>query len=103
MQLIGMLDSPYVRRVAIALRLFDLPFEHAPISVFSAYDAFAQQVKQLAGLVPICCVCKKIRDDGNFWRQVESYVAEHTDAKFSHGYCPDCFGKIKAEIMAQTA
>src|SRR5882762_3915551 len=61
------------------------------------------QVKQLAGLVPICCVCKKIRDDRNFWRQVESYVAEHTDAKFSHGYCPDCFGKIKDEIMAQTA
>jgi DNA-binding response OmpR family regulator len=58
------------------------------------------QVKQLAGLVPICCVCKKIRDDGNFWRQVETYVAEHTDAKFSHGYCPDCFNTVKSEIDA---
>ena len=61
------------------------------------------QIKQLAGLIPICCVCKKIRDDSNFWNQVESYVAAHTDAKFSHGYCPDCFNKIKAEIEAQAA
>jgi len=42
MKLVGMLDSPYVRRVAIALRLLDLPFEHAPVSVFSTFDAFAR-------------------------------------------------------------
>lgn len=42
MKLVGMLDSPYVRRVAIALRLFDIPFEHAPVSVFSTFDAFAR-------------------------------------------------------------
>jgi glutathione S-transferase len=41
MQLIGMLDSPYVRRVAISLKLLGLPFEHRPISVFRAFDAFA--------------------------------------------------------------
>jgi len=41
MQLIGMLDSPYVRRVAISLRLLGLPFEHRSISVFRAFDAFA--------------------------------------------------------------
>ena len=41
MQLIGMLDSPYVRRVAISLRLLGLPFEHRPVSVFREFDAFA--------------------------------------------------------------
>lgn len=41
MKLIGMLDSPYVRRVAISLRLLGLDFEHQAISVFSTYDAFA--------------------------------------------------------------
>ena len=42
MQLIGMLDSPYVRRVAIALRLLDIPFDHNPLSVFSTFEAFSR-------------------------------------------------------------
>ncbi|MDO2043826.1 glutathione S-transferase N-terminal domain-containing protein, partial [Escherichia coli] len=41
MQLIGMLDSPFVRRVAIALRLLDLPYEHRPLSVFRNFEAFS--------------------------------------------------------------
>src|SRR6266446_220269 len=56
------------------------------------------QVKQLSGLLPICCVCKKVRDDKNYWQQVESYIVKRTDAKFSHGYCPDCFNKVLREI-----
>jgi len=47
-------------------------------------------VKTLSGLIPICAGCKKIRDDKNYWRQVDSYIAEHTDATFTHGLCPDC-------------
>ncbi len=56
------------------------------------------QVNQLSGLLPICCVCKKVRDDKNYWHQVESYISKHTDAQFSHGYCPDCYTKTKQEI-----
>ena len=41
MRLIGMLDSPYVRRVAVSLHLLDLPFDHEPLSVFRHFDAFA--------------------------------------------------------------
>jgi DNA-binding response OmpR family regulator len=48
-------------------------------------------VKQLQGLLPICSYCKRIRDDKNYWQQVESYIGAHTDAQFSHSYCPDCF------------
>ena len=48
------------------------------------------QVKQLVGLLPICSHCKKVRDDQNYWQQVESYIAKRTDAKFTHSYCPDC-------------
>lgn len=55
-------------------------------------------VKQLTGLLPICCVCKRVRDDKNYWQQVESYIIQRTDAKFSHGYCPDCFQKAVVEI-----
>lgn len=57
-------------------------------------------VKQLHGLLPICCYCKKVRDDKNYWHQVESYVARHTDARFSHGVCPECLQKLKKELGA---
>jgi phosphoserine phosphatase RsbU/P len=49
------------------------------------------QVNQLEGLVPICCYCKRVRDDQNYWQQVESYVSAHSHARFSHGICPTCF------------
>ena len=52
-------------------------------------DALAQ-IKQLKGMVPICMHCKKIRNDENYWQQVEEYVAEHTEADFSHSICPRC-------------
>ena len=52
------------------------------------------KVQQLQGLLPICCYCKKIRDDGNYWHQVESYVSKHADVRFSHGVCPDCLAKV---------
>lgn len=48
------------------------------------------EVKTLSGLVPICAHCKKIRDDGGYWTQVESYIQQRTHASFSHGICPEC-------------
>src|SRR5260221_3271384 len=48
-------------------------------------------VKQLSGLLPICSYCKKIRDDQNYWQQVDTYVGRHTDARFSHSVCPQCY------------
>lgn len=50
-------------------------------------------VKQLKGLLPICMFCKKIRNDGNYWQQVEDYLVEHTEADFSHSICPECLEK----------
>jgi C4-dicarboxylate-specific signal transduction histidine kinase len=53
-----------------------------------------EEVKTLSGIVPICASCKKIRDDKGYWDRVETYVAKHTEAKFSHGLCPDCAKKL---------
>jgi sigma-B regulation protein RsbU (phosphoserine phosphatase) len=58
-------------------------------------------VKQLGGLLPICSYCKKIRDDQNYWTQVESYVGKHSDAKFSHSICPQCYEDIIKPQMVQ--
>lgn len=49
-----------------------------------------QEIKTLSGIIPICSFCRKIRDDLGFWKQVEVYISTHTEARFSHGICPEC-------------
>jgi DNA-binding response OmpR family regulator len=61
-------------------------------------QAALANLKQLHGLLPICSYCKRIRGDDQYWQQVEGYVAEHSDAQFSHGICPPCYEKVSAEI-----
>jgi sigma-B regulation protein RsbU (phosphoserine phosphatase) len=51
------------------------------------------RVKALEGLLPICMYCKKVRDDHNYWEQVESYVGKRSGARFTHGICPECEAK----------
>jgi len=46
--------------------------------------------KTLSGLLPICSFCKKVRDDGGYWKQIETYLTEHSELFFTHGLCPDC-------------
>jgi len=55
-------------------------------------------VKVLSGLLPICSYCKRIRDDNDYWQQLECYVSEHTNAQFSHGICPSCFDHARAQM-----
>ena len=51
-------------------------------------------IKTLRGLLPICAACKKIRDNHGYWKQIEEYISDHSDAKFSHGICPECRQKL---------
>jgi PAS domain S-box-containing protein len=56
------------------------------------------EVRTLRGILPICANCKKIRDDKGYWNQVEKYVSNHTEAKFSHGLCPGCIEILYPEL-----
>jgi sigma-B regulation protein RsbU (phosphoserine phosphatase) len=56
----------------------------------AALERALADVHQLQGLLPICMYCKKIRSDGNYWQQVESYIGQRSGATFSHGICPEC-------------
>jgi hypothetical protein len=47
-------------------------------------------VQQLQGLIPICAWCRQVRSDGDFWEQVESYLARRSGLQFSHAICPAC-------------
>ncbi len=52
------------------------------------------KVKVLSGFLPICCSCKKIRDDKGYWNQIEEFIREHSEAEFSHSICPACAEKL---------
>lgn len=60
-------------------------------------------VQRLTGLLPICCYCKKVRDNQDYWQEVEDYLAEHGEMQFSHGVCPSCQTGMLAEFRAATA
>jgi DNA-binding response OmpR family regulator len=83
-------------RVAVGARVLALQQKLAE-RVSELQDALAS-VKQLRGLLPICSYCKRIRDDNQYWQQVEGYITDHSDAKFSHGICPSCFAKLSTEL-----
>ena len=57
------------------------------------------QVKTLSGLLPICAGCKSIRDDKGYWRRLEAYISEHSQAEFSHGLCPKCASELYPEAF----
>jgi sigma-B regulation protein RsbU (phosphoserine phosphatase) len=73
--------------------------EEERLSLIQELSHSLANVKTLRGLLPICATCKKIRDDQGYWNQLESYVAEHTMAEFTHGICPDCQVQMYHEVQ----
>jgi hypothetical protein len=62
----------------------------------SVSEALAD-VKVLSGLLPICASCKRIRSDKGYWEQIEAYIRDHSEARFSHGLCPSCIRLLYPE------
>lgn len=56
--------------------------------------AYATQVRQLEAFIPMCSYCKKVRDDQNYWQQIESYINERTGTDISHSVCPECYKRV---------
>jgi len=55
---------------------------------------FTTHISQLESMLPICSYCKKVRDDNNYWEQVETYIGQRTGTDFSHSVCPDCYENV---------
>src|SRR3954468_9759651 len=83
-------------RVAVGVRVLGLQQKLA--ERVSELETALSNVKQLRGLLPICSYCKRIRADDQYWQQVEGYIADHSEAQFSHGICPACYETISAEL-----
>ena len=64
------------------------------------HDALSK-VKLLSGLLPICAWCKKIRNDAGYWNEIENYIAEHSEADFTHGICQECIKELYPDANPQ--
>ena len=60
------------------------------------------EVKTLSGLLPMCSVCKKIRNDHGYWEAVEHFIEEHSEAEFSHGICPSACATITRNSLTRS-
>jgi HAMP domain-containing protein len=58
-----------------------------------------ERMEVMRGLLPICASCKKIRDDKGYWNQLEHFISKHSEARFSHGICPDCAVKLYGKVF----
>jgi DNA-binding response OmpR family regulator len=79
-------------RVNVGLHIVELQMSLA--GRVRELEAALAKVRQLQGILPICSYCKKIRDDQNYWQQVEGYISDHSEAEFSHSVCPSCYETV---------
>ncbi len=64
---------------------------------------FTREIGQLKALIPICAYCRQIREDDDFWSNIEQYVQAHTGSRFSHGICPQCYDKVIRDMENEVA
>jgi DNA-binding response OmpR family regulator len=84
-------------RIRVGCRVLQLQ-EKLVIHIKDLQDSL-KHIKTLQGILPICSYCKNIRDDQNYWEEVEEYVIKHSNVDFTHSICPKCYEKhVKPEI-----
>lgn len=92
----GYLLKPFEQRhlkMNIDIAVYKSELERERATLLRELQEAVSRVKTLSGLLPICAWCKNVRDDEGYWKSVESYVQNHTDARFSHCLCPECMEK----------
>lgn len=89
--------SELLARVNVGRRMIEIQMKLQK-KIKELEDAL-EHIRTLQGILPICCFCKKIRDDKGYWKQVEVYLHDHSDAEFSHGICPECMKKHYPQYM----
>lgn len=92
-------NDELMARIGVGRRVIELQTQVA--RHVKELESALDHIKTLQGILPICSYCKKIRDDKNYWQQVESYISHFTEARFSHSICPDCFEEHVKPQLAQ--
>jgi sigma-B regulation protein RsbU (phosphoserine phosphatase) len=87
-------------RIRVGQRIVNL--QQSLTSRISELEGALADVRRLQGLLPICSYCKKVRNEANYWQQVESYITTHSDLELSHSVCPTCLERVMREIDKET-
>lgn len=72
---------------------YTVELQRALVNRVNELEEALARIKRLHGLLPICAWCKKIRNDQDYWEQVEDYIGTFIEVQFTHGICPDCLEK----------
>lgn len=88
-------------RISLGMRIMELGRQLSERTIHLARAT--NKIKRLSGLLPICSYCKKIRDDKGYWNEVEKYISDHSDAKFSHGICPGCLQEYYPDVRDESS
>lgn len=95
---VGYLFKPFGDReleITIEMAFYKHTMDQEREQLIRELEEALSEVRKLSGLLPICLSCKKIRDDRGYWNRVEEYIGRYSkNAKFTHGYCPDCARKF---------
>lgn len=86
--------NPRELQIAVEMALYKAKIDREKDQLTLELQKALEKVKLLSGIIPICCSCKKIRDDKGYWKQVEVYIRDHSEAEFSHGICEECVKKL---------
>lgn len=85
-------------RVRVGERMVNL--QRSLTARVTELEAALGEVRALQGLLPICSYCKKVRNEANYWEQVDSYLTSHSSLELTHGICPVCMEKMMNELDA---
>lgn len=85
-------------QIAVEVALYKAYLDREKAKLARELQEALEKVKLLSGILPICCSCKKIRNDQGYWEQLEVYIRDHSEADFSHGICEECKKKLYSDI-----
>ena len=85
--------------IIMAFAIFSLAFAIFSLRKWRGLKENLPSLESLHGLLPLCSSCKKVRDDNGSWNQLEAYIQNHSDAKITHGICPECMKQLYGDFL----
>ena len=91
-----LISSGKIRPIHVLITASSFHYEERRLALLVIEDISEQE--EIRRIIPICAKCKKIRNDEEYWDELEAYFKEHMDLDFTHGLCPQCFQDFMGEI-----
>lgn len=91
--------DPHDLHITIEMAHYKHELDREKAALTKQLEAALEKVKLLSGLLPICAACKRIRNERGSWIQIEQYVRDHSEARFSHGICEECAKRMYPEVF----